>query len=151
MSPRPQGGGSRPAPQHPRWFLEPGGARPPERGGLEHGGQWWRLLLPRRGGVLFQLKMASSGSIVEHGGKETTSGDGLRDGSGGEQLGAETLTAARPPPPFKGYACDDGPAQGRCSALPPLPCACRLDQAGPKMKMAFLWPGFLSVLFIFQH
>ena len=69
--------------------------------------------------------MASSGSTVERGGEETTSGD--------EQLGVETLTVTRPP--FMGCARDNGSAQGRCPALPPLPCACRLDLHGPQSRI----------------
>jgi len=60
--------------------------------------------------------MASSGSTVERGGEETTSGGGLRDGSGGVQLGVETLTADRPP--FYGLHATMG--RPKAGALPSL-------------------------------
>ena len=86
---------------------------------------------------------------MERGGEETTSGGGLRDGSGGVQLGVETLTANRPP--FYGLCATMG--RPKAGALPSLLSPVHADwtRMGPKWKWLFFALAFLSVLFIFQH
>jgi hypothetical protein len=61
--------------------LEPDGSWPPERGGPQYGSQRQRLLLSRRGGVLFELKYDGSGSVVECDGEVFCGGGGFSDGN----------------------------------------------------------------------